>query len=110
MTTVTRWTAADTGTILNASRTSDELNADVILLACYAGWDSHGGARTDAEALYDQEPSAGGTYSADDLDLAESLSEGATEALAWLNEHVAPEGHYFTFDDGLMLYEDGDDD
>lgn len=38
------------------------------------------------------------------------LSEEADTAVEWLNDRVAPSGCYFTFDDGLMLYGDEDDD
>lgn len=51
---------------------------------------------------------AAGAETADDW---QWLSEAADDAVEWLNDKVVPPGHYFTFDDGLMMYssEEGDE-
>lgn len=41
---------------------------------------------------------------------SEWLSEEADNAVEWLNDRVAPEGCYFTFNDGLMLCTDDEGD
>lgn len=103
-----RWTASRAGCIWAgaSTRTADELNALTINLACDEGWDSHDGARHDAEALLAQDSPTGVLW-ASDPDVSEWLSEGAQNALEYLNAEVAPEGHRFEFDDGLYLLGEG---
>jgi len=99
-----RWTPSRAGCIFAGSshRTADDLNACVILLACDEGWSDHDGARVVAEDLFKQDEPTG-CYWADDSDNSEWLSSGALAAEEWLNEHVAPEGYWFEFDDGFYL-------
>jgi hypothetical protein len=100
-----RWDADREGCIFagSSTRTADDLNACVILLACDEGWSEHGGARQDAEALFRQDTRTG-CYWADDPDVSEYLAEAARDAEEWLNEHIAPTGYSFSFDDGFYLW------
>lgn len=42
-------------------------------------------------------------------DESDALTEAAQDATTWLNTHIAPEGHYFTFDEGFYLYAEDDE-
>lgn len=101
---VTRWTAERIGMILEGSstRTADDLHAAVILLAVGEGWDTPDGAEIDARDLYAQDAPRG-VYWAQDVELGDALAEGAELATMWLDEHIAPEGYGFVFDDGFLL-------
>jgi len=106
-----RWTADRAGCIFagSSNRSADDLSAAVILLACDEGWSDHDGARQDAEALYAQDAPNGVYWSDDGGEGSQLLSEGADAAADWLNEHVAPEGYWFRFDDGFYLWGDDPD-
>lgn len=101
--TPTRWTAESAGCIFAGAshRTADELCAAVILLALDEGWDP-----ADATDLRTVAESADGWL--DNADDAQWLGDESYQAEAWLNEHVAPEGYVFTFDEGFMLYAEDD--
>jgi hypothetical protein len=106
-----RWTADRAGCIFagSSNRSADDLSAAVILLACDEGWSDHDGARQDAEALYAQDAPNGVYWSDDGGEGSQALSEGADAAADWLNEHIAPEGYWFRFDDGFYLWGDDPD-
>ena len=101
--TITRWTTDRTGCIFEGAsvRTADELNAVVILLALNEGW-----APNYAPELRDT--AEGVTGWMDDDDDAECLADESRQAEEWLNEHVAPEGHSFRFDEGFYLWPEND--
>jgi hypothetical protein len=93
---VTSWRPDDAGCIFKGSpvRTADELHAAVIQLAASEGWTEAGEGAV--LAWY----TVGWRRDPYETDL---LSEAAMHAQKWLNEHVAPEGFVFVFDDGFYL-------
>lgn len=102
MTTPTRWLPGEQHGCIFAgasNRTADNLNACVILLAMENGWES-------GPAAFHQELKvlAQNTHGwCDEPDDSQWLSDEARSAEEWLNEHVAPEGWSFEFDDGFYL-------
>lgn len=105
---ITRWTPDRTGCIFAgaSNRTADELNACVIDLAFDEGWKLDS-AEVEAELRTLVENTDGWL---DDADDSQWLTDEARSAQDWLNEHIAPEGHYFTFDEGFYLYVSEDED
>lgn len=96
-------TASDIGCWVAGSghNRAEEINAQTIELA------ERYGRRVDSEISEAIARLAAGTETDTDC---EWLTGEADTAVEWLNDRVAPHGCYFTFDDGLMLYGDNDDD
>jgi hypothetical protein len=104
MSTTTRWVPGEKQGCIFAgasNRTADSLNACVILLAMEEGWEDHPPAvHQELKAL------AQATHGwCDEDDDSQWLSDEVRTAEEWLNEHVAPEGWAFQFDDGFYLWE-----
>lgn len=90
-----RWTTEHAGTIFDGSfRTGDEVHALTVLLGVDLGW------RPDGPVVDLAESTRGWL---DDLDDTERLADAADRAVGWLTEHIAPDGHVFEFDDGLVM-------
>ncbi len=101
---IVRWDSSRAGCIFNGSstRTADELNADVVLLALGEGWVDDD-AKELARKFYDL-PTNVRWF--DDQEDSETMSFFSDEAVDWLNEFIAPEGFWFEFDDGFYLNEE----
>ena len=90
--------AVDGGAIIldHASRTSEELDADVVALALALGW-----APSDALALGDDADGIVPPHVDEDAwtdARAERLSWAGEDAVSWLSEHAAPEGTWIGHD------------
>lgn len=92
---VARWTTEQAGTIFDGSyRTGDEVHALAVLLGVDQGWCPDGSVVAIAESTRGW---------LDNLDDTECLSDAADRAVEWLTRNIAPEGHVFEFDDGLVM-------
>lgn len=95
-----------TGSVLH---TSDELNAETIRLAIRFGW--RGASAEDFREIRRllAVSEVGGPDlcywhpSADEQGVSEALGWVAEDAVSYLNDEIAPEGHAFYFEDGLIL-------
>lgn len=98
-------TDGDVGCFIAGSgfNTAAEINAQTVELA------ERYGLPVDSDISDAIARLAAGTETANDW---QWLSEAADDAVEWLNDRIAPPGHYFTFDDGLMMYssDEGEED
>ena len=67
------------------------LSAEIILTAAAYGWKDEAAINA-AERYWGSDP--------DDENLPEYVYDAADEAIAWMNENVAPEGYAFDYQDG----------
>ncbi len=99
----TRWEPGENAGCIfagSSNRTADDLNGCVILLAMENGWECN-----EVNSQQELRELAQVTGWCEDPDDSQWLSDEARQAEEWLNEHLAPEGWSFTFDDGFYLQE-----
>lgn len=110
-----RWSADRAGCLFEGSstRSADELNMLVVELAADNGWPATDKATREhlhelSERLWRIESHSGVLWF-EDPDDSDAIADAARDAADWLNEHIAPEGYVFEFDDGFYLRADVDE-